>query len=98
MFKIYFSNSGLDSKAQKLESPKVEAKADKVAQKEDAPNALSNLNQEQLQALLQKAAQPKESKGARKLETQPEVATDDKNAKISQGLEQMLGARTLQKG
>ena len=56
------------------------------------------MNQEQLQALLQKAAQPKESKGARKLEAQPEVAADDKNAKISQGLEQMLGARALKKG
>ena len=74
-----------------MESPK----ADKVAQNQEAPNALSNLNQEQLRTLLQKAGQTDKT---RKQEVAAPVAEEEKNAKLSQGLGQMLGAKTLKKG
>ena len=67
-----FCNSGLDSKGQKIEAPKAPKSqkietptADKVAQNEDASNLLSNMNPEQMKALLEKvggkAESPKEA-------------------------------------
>ena len=83
--------TGLDSKGQKLET----VKADKVAQNEEPSNALSNLNQEQLKTLLQKVGQQDNTK---KQEVAAPVAEEAKDAKVSQGLGQMLGARALKKG
>ena len=59
-----------------MESPK----ADKVAQNQEASNALSNLNQEQLRTLLQKAGQ---TDNTRKQEVAAPVAEEEKNAKLS---------------
>ena len=70
---------GLDSKGQKLESPK----ADKVAQSEPAPNPLANLDPEQLKTLLAKAANPSLDSKA--------VAEEKKDNKVAEGLGQMLG-------
>jgi len=71
--------AGLDSKGQKLESPK----ADKVAQREPAPNPLANLDPEQLKTLLAKAANPSLDSKA--------VAEEKKDNKVAEGLGQMLG-------
>ena len=74
---LYFL--GLDSKGQKLESPK----ADKVAQREPAPNPLANLDQEQLKNLLARAANPSLDSKA--------LAEEKKDTKVAEGLGQMLG-------
>ena len=70
---------GLDSKGQKIETPK----ADKVAQSEPAKNPLANLDQEQLQKILAKASNPSQ-------DAKPAVE-EKKDTKLEEGLGQMLG-------
>ena len=70
---------GLDSKGQKLESPK----ADKVAQREPEPNPLANLDQDQLRKLLAQASNPSLNSKS--------VAKEKKDTKVAEGLSQILG-------
>ena len=93
-------------KSQKIEAPT----ADKVAQNEDTSSLISNLNTEQMKALLEKvggkAESPKEaseagggsSKSAQKPETKADAATEEKSDKLAQGLGQMLGGGESKKG
>ena len=84
----FFLLVGLDSKGQKLESPK----ADKVAQREPAPNPLANLDPEQLKTLLAKAANPSlDSKAVAEEKKEAKVAEEKKDNKVAEGLGQMLG-------